>query len=147
MKLDTNIKNIVAELERRIADELSPIDTERAYRDMLDECSEQCAFCKSLGSPSRLLLELDPVAYRCGQNDFEDSRRDEWTEVDGNYYETREVDKIKEALLDELTDELNKLEEERDELEEGAEQSEFNRIEDEISEASAQVAELEKHSF
>ena len=39
------------------------------YNDMLDECTEGCAFCQSYGA-ARILQEMDPTAYRCGFSDW-----------------------------------------------------------------------------
>jgi len=45
------------------------------YDQMLDECSETCPTCSSYGA-SRILEEMDPIAYRCGFADWTDSLRD-----------------------------------------------------------------------
>ena len=45
------------------------------YDAMLDECSETCPTCESYGA-SRILEEMDPVAYRCGFSDWTYSLRD-----------------------------------------------------------------------
>ena len=42
------------------------------YDQMLNECSEMCATCQDFGA-SRILEELDPIAYRCGFCDWLDS--------------------------------------------------------------------------
>lgn len=82
-----------------VAGELKAIDTGTAYDEMLDECfsfeSVGGPFARML--PSRVLEEVDPIAYRCGQNDYEDSQRDEWEEVGGSYYDRREVDELRET--------------------------------------------------
>ena len=97
-------------LEARVAEELTAIDTETLYDEMLDECYS----FESVGgpfagmSPSRVLAEVDPVAYRCGKNYWEDgASRDDWEEIGGEYYDRREV----EELRDEVTDELDAEEE------------------------------------
>ena len=86
-----------------VAGELTEVDTSTAYDDMLDECYS----LESVGGPfahmlaSRVLEEVDPIAYRCGQNDYEDSQRDDWEEIDGTYYDRREVDDLRSTWDDE----------------------------------------------
>ena len=95
---------MTTEIERRVEakvkEELTAIDTEQRYDDMLDECYS----FKSVGGifahmlPSRVLEEMDPIAYRCGKNDWEDSEsQDQWEEIDGEYYDRDEVQKIRDA--------------------------------------------------
>lgn len=52
--------------------EINPDDYEGDYNDVLDEGGAvMVGGCEFL--PSRILRELDPVAYRCGLNDYVDS--------------------------------------------------------------------------
>ena len=44
-----------------------------AYDDMLDECYGEVEICGMTYSPSYALYNLDPVAYRCGRDDYYDS--------------------------------------------------------------------------
>ena len=115
-----NSKERQAEIEKRLTErveaELTAIDTDTLYDDMLDECYS----FDSVGgpfatmSPARVLAEVDPVAYQCGKSDWLDGEsRDEWEEIDGEYYDQREV----EELRDEVTDELDAEEEEEEEEE------------------------------
>jgi hypothetical protein len=95
--------------------ECSKIDVERQFDDMLDECY---SFEKVGGpfegmSPSSVLRLCDETAHRCGLNDWADGQRDQWTEIDGDWYETREVEKQREAFVDTLKDELADLENEK----------------------------------
>lgn len=120
-----NAKEKQAEIEKRlaerVADDLTAIDTQTLYDEMLDECYS----FESVGgpfasmSPSRVLAEVDPVAYRCGKNDWEDGEsRESWEEIDGEYYDRREV----EELRDQITAEIEAEEaEEEDETEEETE--------------------------
>lgn len=95
------IDRLVAE---RVKAELDSLDTEESYRDMLDECYS----FKAVGgifaamSPANVLEEVDPVAYRCGLNDYEDSLTDSYTEIDEEYYSTDEVDAIREEVEAEM---------------------------------------------
>ena len=47
------------------------IYTEDDYREMLDE-SGDIEVCGQTFSPSRILEEMDPTAFSCGFNDFQD---------------------------------------------------------------------------
>ena len=104
-----NAKEIQAEIEKRlaerVADELTTIDTEALYDEMLDECYSFASVGGPFASmsPSRVLAEVDPVAYRCGKNDWEDAEsRDRWEEIDGEYYDRREVEELRDQITDEI---------------------------------------------
>jgi hypothetical protein len=47
--------------------------TEEQYDDLLDEVYEVIKFGTLEYSPSQVLKAVDPVAYRLGMNDYEDS--------------------------------------------------------------------------
>jgi len=102
MTTTIDLENIITELETRISDDCRAIDTEEQYNDMLDDCYS----LEKVGGPfahmwaSRVLKEVDPVAYRCGLNDYVDSC--EWVEVGSETYEQSDCEKVKDELLDEL---------------------------------------------
>jgi hypothetical protein len=109
-------------------------------------------------SPSRVLRECDPTAHRCGVNDYADSQRDQWTEVEGEYYETREVDKVRESFIEDLQGELSNLEIELEEAEEDqklnedeteklAFESKVQAAKNAVEAKQAQIEECENHSF
>lgn len=80
--------------------EIDPEDHENDYDDLLDEGGAvMVGGCEFL--PSRILRELDPIAYRCGLNDY----------VDG-------IDLSDDANYCDLCDELADLEAELEEVEE-----------------------------
>lgn len=96
------------ELEEKIKwFELDPDDYRDQYNDMLDEFGPV-----EIGNltfyPSKIVEELDPTAYRCGLNDYVDSR---------DISEDEEFQKMKEEL-EELEDEISDIESEIEELEE-----------------------------
>ena len=93
--------------------ELDPDDFADQFDDMLDESGTVEAGGYSF-YPSRILKELDPVAYRCGLNDFADS-----------YFDKEE------------TDEYRSLQEEIDQLE-----SDIEDLESEIEDLENQIADL-----
>jgi hypothetical protein len=43
------------------------------YDEMLDECNDEIKIGYITFSPSRVLSELDPIAYSCGFSDWLDS--------------------------------------------------------------------------
>lgn len=78
------------ELEQHIIDNCTPINAEELYDDLLEDVSGPvCIGGIEYGAP-HVLKEVDPTAYRCGFNDFMDE--EEFTEIDGEYYLTDEVD-------------------------------------------------------
>jgi hypothetical protein len=95
------------EIEIRIAEiedelkyfEIDPEDYEDEYREVLNEEGDvrigDLAF-----EPARIVEELDPIAYRCGLNDFVDGLE---VEDDPRYQELVEE-------LEELKDELEDIE-------------------------------------
>jgi len=136
---------IIETMLAHIEGECPKIDTDKAYDDMLDECSECCSMCKQFGA-SRILAELDPIAYRCGKNDWLDGQSDQWTEINWEYYETREVDKAKDEFIGQLNDELTELETERDDLDEDAFKA-YQKLVSAIADKEAEIKECEDHSF
>jgi hypothetical protein len=108
--MDTKKKTDDERLSERVKAELENIDMDARYVDMLDECYS----FNSVGgpfahmSPARVLKEVDPVAYRCGFNDWEDSElrdsRDieEYPEGSGEVYNKTELDKLREEVSDEI---------------------------------------------
>ena len=81
-------------------------EAEDAFDDMLDGCYEPFRIGYLEYSPSQVLREVDPIAYRCGVNDFVDSEpADRWS----GYSELAERE-------EELNDELTNLEDELYEL-------------------------------
>ena len=104
-----------------IEDELTPVDLEQLYDEMLDECY---SFEKVGGPfkymlPSRVMSEMLPVDYRCGFNDYVDSRRDEYASFDNGetYYVRRNLEDLIERVAESLEDEATDLENEADEPE------------------------------
>lgn len=147
----TETASVIARLEAHIASECTVIDREEAFNDMLDEIY---SFEKVGGpfanmSPSRVLLEVDPVAHRCGVNDYADGEA--WVEVDGETYAQDDAEKAKQEFLDELETEAGEIEERLDDLcnsdgpvEDGAE---IKDLEADLAAKQAEIAAVEKHSF
>ena len=93
-----------------------PRDMDSAYRETLDEIYS----FKSVGGPfehmqpSRVLENEDPTAFRCGFNDYLDS--EEVTEIGDEYFDSKELEDIREQVADALDSEITELEEEIEEL-------------------------------
>tara|TARA_R110000823_G_C15558269_1_gene460176 strand:+ start:243 stop:461 length:219 start_codon:yes stop_codon:yes gene_type:complete len=56
------------------------------YDDMLDDCYPMIEIGNMKYAPSVGLYRIDPIAYRCGMNDYESFLREEY-EYDGSYAE------------------------------------------------------------
>ena len=85
----------------KIKYELDPIDTEQRYRDMLDECYPEVKIGCSRFLASKVVEELSPTDFRCGVADYIDSLvtdREISDEIDGEYYDYREVGEIMEEV-------------------------------------------------
>ena len=83
--------------------EIDPDEKEDRYNNMLDECYPEVFGIQ----PSRILLECDPTAYRCGLVDYVDNL----DESDEEEYQELEEE------ISELEDELSDLEDELLEME------------------------------
>lgn len=125
MKTQDEIK---AEALRRITeyvrDNCRTVNSDERYDKMLDECFS----FDSVGgpfahmAPSRVLAEVDPVAYRCGKNDWMDG--EDIREFDGDEWEGRDLDEAKEAVEYALDSEISDKETEAEEAESAVEKSE-----------------------
>jgi hypothetical protein len=88
----------------RIKAELTPVDLEQRYRDMLDECYPEVDAGGLTFAVSRVIEELDPTAFRCGAVDYADSLVSDRTisdEIDGEHYDYEEVGEIIAEVEDE----------------------------------------------
>lgn len=90
--------------EECVAGELSSVDMDARYDEWLDEAYSHYLADTPFAnmSPATMLEECDPVAYRCGKNDFLDgeSRDGDLTEIDEAFYNTREVEDLREQYDD-----------------------------------------------
>ena len=62
----------VEELQARVA-ELEACDNEEEYDAMLDDVYGEVTVAGYTMSSSKVLASCDPIAYRCGHSDFNDS--------------------------------------------------------------------------
>ena len=65
----------------------SQYELEEEYDDMIDECSEEIKIGYISFLASRVLKECDPIAYRCGLNDYASEMGLDW---DGDGFWTDE---------------------------------------------------------
>ena len=111
------MRDIIKELHDKVRDDLTELDVNSMYDEMLDECYDM----SEVGGPfshmlaSRILQECDPVAYRCGFTDWLDGER--FYEVDGEYYHGPDLERVKDEMIDELQDEIDDLQSQLDEEE------------------------------
>lgn len=96
-------KTVEKLLEEKVAEELTPIDCESEYEEMLRESYGDVDVCGMSMDAADLLKRVDPTAFRCGMNDFYGST-DDYTEIDGELYRTNEVEKLREQIEGELAD-------------------------------------------
>ena len=90
------------------------------FADLFDECLDEASSIKVAGCTfysSQILKECDPVAYRCGLNDFADSQFDK--------EETEEYKALQEEI-DQLESDIGDLESEIEDLENQIEEIEEN---------------------
>ena len=93
--------------------EIDPDDYEDQFDDMLDESTQEIEIGCLTYSPSHVLKNVDPTAYRCSLNDFVDSLdvedSDEYKELQ------EEIDQLKSDIED-LESEIEDLESEIEDL-------------------------------
>lgn len=87
--------------ESVVETELTALDAEERFREMVDELYD----FEAIGGPfghmqaSRVLEEMDPIAFRVGVSEIFDGD-DNTEEVNGEYYDAREVADLKERYED-----------------------------------------------
>lgn len=109
-------------LVEKIEGDCRAINLDAAYREMIDEAYdfEQVGGPFASMQPSKVLEEMDPIAFRCGFNDWTDGEsrdRDYVTPDNGsNYYERSDCEKARDELLSDLETEKVEMEERRESL-------------------------------
>lgn len=76
-------------MEHIVKEEGTAIDGDEMYDDLLDECYEPFKLGDLEYSPSQVLRDVDPTAYRIGKQDYLDSLVEDGQLVclDGTYYQ------------------------------------------------------------
>lgn len=62
-------------------------------------------------SPSDVLETMDPIAFRCGVNDYADSMRGEFVELSNGHYRIEDCGPVKDEIVDEWEAEIEALRE------------------------------------
>lgn len=147
--MTTKTETVIDRLENHIASECKAVDREAAFDDMLDECYsfDSVGGPFSCMSPSRVLRECDPVAHRCGVNDYADGM--DWTEVGNETYQNDDLDKAKESFVEDLESEISELETdiEADEADEDHNVLELASLKRKLADLQADLKTIEEHSF
>ena len=89
-----------AQIEK-IEKNLANIDVESNFDEYIDETNEMVTILGMKYSPSTVLQDTDPTAYRCCLADYIDSEQSNGTlsdEINGEYYDKSEVDDLIESL-------------------------------------------------
>jgi hypothetical protein len=131
---------IIQDLEDRIASELPAVDLEQRHRNMLDECYGEISIGYLTFSASRIVEEMDPIAFRCAVSDSTDSEN--VVEIRGDYYDADDAERVKQEMIDELTAEIDAL---ASDVSVGAPDDE--RASDKLGDLKNDLSELEAHSF
>jgi DNA repair exonuclease SbcCD ATPase subunit len=142
-----NTDETIAAMLAHIESECTAIDREAQFDAMLDECYS----FESIGgpfaymSPSSVLKECDPTAYRCGVNDWADGEG--WVEINGSNYQGEEAEKARDEFIEKMESELSDLETELEEAKEtqypeDSDDSELAPLQAEIAELTAKAEEL-----
>ncbi len=103
--------DLIARLIAHVVSECNEIDIAARYDEVLNECYD----LSKVGGPfshmdaSRVLRGVDPIAYRCGMNDYT-AGLDELVEIEGNYYETDCVERARISFADGLSIDLDDAE-------------------------------------
>lgn len=151
MKTQTDTTtDITALLISHVTGECSAVDIDQRYDDMLDEIYS----FEKVGGPfshmpaSRVLKEVDPIAYRCGMYDI-DWSDEGLVEIDGEYYWSEKAEESKGEFLQSLEDSKAEAESELEdaEAEEDPDADEVSRLQELIAEYGNDIRTLESHSF
>lgn len=137
---------IIQTLTDKIIAELTPVDREAAFDAMLDDCGTVTVAGMEFW-PSAIIREMDPIAYRCGVNDYADG--EPWVEIEGETYDQKEVESIAEEFKSDLESELSDLETELEEEEAETEKDDgrIEGLEQLIAEKRAEIEAIEKDDF
>lgn len=141
--MKTETETIIDKLNARIIDEISAIEADKSYDEMLDECYS----LKSVGGPfeymsaSTVLREVDPTAYRCGYSDYVDSQG--WIEFDDGYREHDDCERVRDGMIADMEWEIDGIE---DEISEGGGEA-TDEQKSSIESLRADIETLKNHQF
>jgi hypothetical protein len=133
------LKSVIDRLTAHVIAECSAVDMEQRFRDSLDSCYPVVTVGGLEFAPSRVMEQLDPVAFRCGVADSSD--HENVYEIGNDYYDERDVEEARETFLDTLRAELEDAETALEE-EENLEGETFK-----ITRLKAEIEACENHAF
>ncbi len=130
-----------------VVSECKAINLEARYEESLRELYGDVNVCGMEMDAVRVLKEMDPTAYRCGMNDYEDS--EDFVEIDGEYYESDEVDEARDEFVSNLESEESDMEDEIAELEaeEEPDTDRLRQLNEKLAELRASITEANRYSF
>ena len=127
-------KEITARAHDILMADYSEVDTTQATRDMIDDLEVEVSVCGIKYSPSRVLEELDPIAFRCTESEYTSSQEsdNQWYSPDngGTYYAYSDWEEAEEKAQVEADEEEESEEEESEEEESEEEESEEEESEE-----------------
>lgn len=141
---------LILALTEHVKSECSVVDMEQRFRDSLDSCYPVVTVGGLEFAPSRVMEELDPVAFRCGVADSSD--HENVYEIGGDHYDTREVDEARDEFVADLQSELDEAQtglDAENNLEDGEERNEETvaNLTAEIARLEASIELAEDHAF
>ena len=108
MKIDTTNAKAISELCEQLS--VEPCDLEQTddeLHEIYDNMLDECCTCETCGKGGSDLKDTDPIAYRCGFNDWLDSecQNDQLFQIDDIYLDESGMQDLQEVLKDAI-DEL-----------------------------------------
>ncbi len=90
-------------IEHLIQQHCETVDGEELFEEMLDECYEEVTIGNCSFSPSDVMKECDPTAFRIGVSEYLNSLAEDLQvyEVNGDYYNVTDI----EDMLDDIESE------------------------------------------
>lgn len=143
-----------AKLLAQITDNLTPLDTEDMYRSMLEECYGDIEVAGLTFSAARIIEELDPTAFRCGESDYIDSLS--LVEINGDYYEQDAVETERDSLVTDLEMEVDELKGDIDLINDDIQDESFTLedgealirgVQEKIDALTSEIEEIKEYTF
>lgn len=104
----SNLQRLLADKESQLASfDLDEYDYTEQYKDFIDEITEPVEIMGMSFTASRILEELDPIAFACGLSDYVDS-----LDITNNdtYQQLEELIEELESQIDDIESQIDELE-------------------------------------
>ena len=87
-------------IEHLIGQHCETVDGEELFEEMLDECYDEVTVGCCTFSPSDVMKELDPTAFRIGVSEYLDSLAEDLQayEVNGDFYNVTDIEDMLEEI-------------------------------------------------